>query len=318
MPDATTTSPEAQASFALLQQGCHAYNADYETSYGYVPSRAAGIVFVLLFVIPMVYHIVTAVRLRGRATTSILLAIGSLTEVIGWASRLYAASCPYNRDAFISQIVTLIIAPVFFSAALYVLLRRFIIHLGPASSIISARLYTIVFCLCDFVSLVIQAIGGAKASGADTKEGQDQGTHIMVAGIAFQLVTMTIFGVLGADFLRRVGSRRAGLRDGVTKGMQLVLVAILVSFTMIYIRSIYRTIELAQGWRGNLITHEPYFLVLDATIMVIAVAVFVPIDPELIWRGLKTPGWGTQRKSEASSSDMEGGMGLNQVNMQHK
>lgn len=214
--------------------------------------------------------------------------------------------------------MTLIIAPVFFSAALYVLLRRFIIHLGPQSSVISARLYTIVFCLCDFVSLVVQAIGGAKASGADTKQGQDQGTHIMVAGIAFQLVTMTIFGVLGADFLRRVVSRRRGLRDTVTRGMRWVLVAMLVSFTMIYIRSVYRTIELAQGWRGHLITHEAYFIVLDAAIMVIAVAVFVPIDPELLLRGTNKPGWGTQRKSESETSDMEGGLGLNQVNIRQK
>lgn len=80
MPDATTSSAEAQASYALLQQGCHAYNPDYETSYDYVPSRAAGIVFVILFLIPMVYHIVTTCRLRGRATTSILLAIGALSK----------------------------------------------------------------------------------------------------------------------------------------------------------------------------------------------------------------------------------------------
>lgn len=239
-------------------------------------------------------------------------------ELIGWAARTYAHSCPYNDNAFIAQEVTLIIAPVFFSAALYILLGRLIIHLGPTSSTISAKWYTIIFVTCDVVSLVVQAVGGAKASLADTVAEQDQGTHIMVAGIAFQLFTMTIFGVLGADFLRRVGSRRMGLRGMVTKGMRWVLGAMLVSFTMIYIRGIYRTIELAQGWNGYLITHEAFFIVLDATIMVIAVAVFVPVDPAIIFRNLNQPGWGEHRKASMEPSDAEAGTVLDRRNVEQK
>lgn len=48
---------------------------------------------------------------------------------------------------------------------------------------------------------------------------------------------------------------------------------------MIYIRSIYRTIELLQGWTGYLITHEIYFIVLDGTMMVLAVGIFNLIHP---------------------------------------
>ena len=51
---------------------------------------------------------------------------------------------------------------------------------------------------------------------------------------------------------------------------------------MIYIRSIYRTVELAQGWNGYLITHEGYFLGLDASIMVIAVWAFLVFDPAVL------------------------------------
>lgn len=215
--------------------------------------------------------------------------------MIGWASRTYSAKCPYNHDAFLSQEVTLIIAPVFFSAALYVLLGQLILGLGRGSSLLTARSYAAVFCTCDVASLIVQAIGGAKASGADTQAGLDLGTHIMVAGIAFQLFTMTLFGALVVDFLHRVGvislygrGRGGHALEGsgqvVTRGMKKVLAAMLVSFAMIYIRSIYRTVELAQGWTGYLITHEGYFIGLDAAIMVVAVAVFVPVDPAVIFR----------------------------------
>lgn len=183
--------------------------------------------------------------------------------------------------------MTLIIAPVFFSAALYVLLGLLIVDLGRASSILSAKWYTIIFCTCDVVSLIVQAAGGAMASTADTDAQQTRGTHIMVAGIAFQLGTMTLFGLMMGDFIRRIGSRRLGLRGAVTPGLRMVLGAILASFLMIYIRSIYRTIELAEGWNGYLITHEGYFIGLDAAIMVIAVAIFMLVDPAVIMRGPK-------------------------------
>lgn len=204
--------------------------------------------------------------------------------MIGWASRAYAAKCPYNSGAFLAQEITLIIAPVFFSAALYVLLGLLIIDLGRASSFLSAKWYTIIFCTCDVVSLVVQAVGGAFASTADTDAQQVRGTHIMVAGIAFQLGTMTLFGLMMGDFIRRIESRRLGMREAVTNRLKLLLAAILVSFLMIYIRSIYRTIELAQGWSGYLITHEGYFIGLDAAIMVVAVAVFIVVDPALVMR----------------------------------
>lgn len=196
--------------------------------------------------------------------------------------------------------MTLIIAPVFFSAALYVLLGQLILALGRGSSLLSARSYAAVFCTCDVASLIVQAIGGAKASGADTDAGLLLGTHIMVAGIAFQLFTMTLFGALVVDFLHRVGvvslpyyghgreGGAGGMQHGqgeeVTRGMRRVLAAMLVSFVMIYIRSVYRTVELAQGWNGYLITHEGYFIGLDAAIMVVAVAAFVPVDPAVIFR----------------------------------
>ncbi|KAK7728255.1 Envelope glycoprotein gp160 [Diaporthe eres] len=300
---ANLTEPEIEELNKQIQTGCYAYTDLLEPSYGYIPSFAGGLVLSILFAIPFFYHTFRSIQLRKA--TSILLALGALTELIGWASRTWAAKCPYNHDAFLSQIVTLIIAPVFFSAALYVLLGKLIHDLGRASSILSAKWYTIIFCTCDIVSLIIQAVGGAMASMADTNEEQDRGTNIMEAGIGFQLATMTLFGVLLGDFAWRILSRRFGLRNAVTRGLKLVLIAIFISFVMIYIRSIYRTIELAQGWRGHLITHEAYFIGLDAAIMVVAVAVFVPVDPAVILYSRKYTSAPAKQSPSADVSDAE-------------
>jgi RTA1 like protein len=173
------------------------------------------------------------------------------------------------------QITTLIIAPTFFAAGLYVILGQLIHVLGRETSIISPRLYIMIFCTCDLVSLVLQAIGGGLASVAsgEIDGNTTPGTNIMVGGIAFQLGTMTFFAFLVFDFLRR--TRKLSIPLDYKK----VLVASFISFTLIYIRSIYRTIELAQGWNGYLITHEGFFLGLDASVMFVAVAVFLVFDP---------------------------------------
>lgn len=117
------------------------------------------------------------------------------------------------------------------------------------------------------------------ASSESSEVGGDTelGTHIMVAGIIFQLFSITIFVFCAADFIRRTmqGSMLQFLGGSVVP----LLGAMILSVVCIYIRSIYRTIELLQGWDGYLITHESYFVGLDGAMMVVAVVVFNFLHP---------------------------------------
>ena len=69
------------------------------------------------------------------------------------------------------QISSLIMAPAFMAAGNYILLGRIIPILGTRYSFIHPTSYTIVFVFGDLVSLIVQAIGGGKASAAETLEG---------------------------------------------------------------------------------------------------------------------------------------------------
>ncbi|GAA82116.1 RTA1 domain protein [Aspergillus luchuensis IFO 4308] len=213
-----------------LTYGCHAKIDGYGTSYGYVPSLAAGIVFCVLFGLSMLLH-------------------------------------------------TLQLPPLFFTAGIYVLLGRFIHLLGPETSILRPKLYLWIFVTCDIISLVVQAVGGGMASMEVNKVNGDTapGTHTMVAGIVFQLASITVFVFLAADFVRR--TLRMRILQTMTGTIIPLLGAMIFSVICIYIRSIYRTIELSQGWSGYLITHERYFIVLDGIMMVLAVGVFNIFHP---------------------------------------
>ncbi|OJJ51641.1 hypothetical protein ASPZODRAFT_442865 [Penicilliopsis zonata CBS 506.65] len=261
----------------ILRQGCHALVEGFGTSYGYKPSLGAGIAFCVLFGLSMILHTVQLVW--KRYWWCVVFTLGCLCELLGWAARTWAAECPYNPNAFMMQIAILIIAPTFFTAGVYVLLGRFIQILGSQSSVLSPKLYLWIFCTCDILSLVIQAVGGGMAASAyDTLDGNTApGTHIMVAGIVFQMASITVFVALAADFVRRTLRHR--LIQSADGSFVPLLVAMGFSVVCIYIRSIYRTIELSQGWTGYLITHQVYFVVLDGVMMVLAVVVFNFVHP---------------------------------------
>jgi hypothetical protein len=88
------------------------------------------------------------------------------------------------------------------------------------------------------------------------------GTNTMIAGIAFQMLTISVFVFFFCNFLYR--SRHATL----PRAVKLLTIATVISVIFIYIRSVYRVVELSQGWNGYLISHEPYFIALDGMLLI--------------------------------------------------
>lgn len=227
-------------------------------SYGYVPSLAAGIVFCVLYGLMTIYVTINIFRKR---LWFISITIGGLLEIIGWIGRSVAHNSVCDTGMFTMQICCLILAPALFSAALYILLG-IIIQEAPKLSPLSAKMYLVVFCTMDFISLVLQAVGGALASTASTQETLDVGTWIMVGGILFQILGMTCFACLGILFYL------AARKESVSIDRAVLSVSIFAT-VMIFLRNIYRVVELIQGWNGYVNTHERFIIGLDGVPMVL-------------------------------------------------
>ncbi|KAH7254218.1 cytochrome P450 [Fusarium redolens] len=265
-----------------LLNGCKDLIPGLQNAYGYVPSLAAGIVFCLIFAATGIYHIVRS--FQKRKATSYLLAISSYIELIGWIGRTWSSKCAYNKIAFLLQITTLVVAPIFVAAAIYVTLGYLIKAVGPQYSVIRPKLYLWIFLVVDVLALLIQAGGGGLASGAANK-GKDTkpGANLMVAGIIFQLVSMTGFCILFAIFVLRT----RGLE--LVKGQRFVIYATIISVVFVYIRCIYRTVELLEGWDGKLMKTEGYFIGLDGVCIAVAILIFCIFDPAVLLDHEKEP-----------------------------
>lgn len=182
------------------------------------------------------------------------------------------------------QIVCLTIGPAFFAAGIYLTLSRIVVTIGESNSRIKPLSFPRFFIPCDFISLLLQAIGGAMASiASNNNESPDTGSHIMVAGLAFQVLTLAIFILICTDFAIRTlrNSRRSGAlpTNNTTTTTSLrsspkfkaFVAALALATICIFIRSIYRVIELAQGWEGELIKNQTYFIILEGAMVIIAV-----------------------------------------------
>ncbi|GAA6005230.1 hypothetical protein JCM10207_002905 [Rhodosporidiobolus poonsookiae] len=250
--------------------------------YGYGaqgPALTMNAVFIAFFGLSGLAHIVQLAITR-RYWWMAVMPIGGALEVLGWSARVWSH---FNlpADGFIIQICVLVIAPTFFSAAIYWAGGLILADVAPSRSWLSAKWFKISFVTADVVSLVIQGIGGGMAgSAADDQPNQlETGSNVMLAGIIVQLVVMVVFsGYMCAwAWIARSEIRKSGTR------MQLMLAALAVSSAAIIIRGGYRTAELNEGFRGELALDENMIL-LDAIPVLIATWVLNIVHPHWFLR----------------------------------
>ena len=238
---------------------------------------------VALFAIATIVHGAQLFRYRTWYFTPII--IGTIMEVVGYAFRSLSAKVdPYNVLDFVLQYFFIVVAPVFFSAAIYTILSVLINRLGRQYAPLSPRLILIIFITCDVISTIVQVMGAALIGVKESKrESPDMPNHILTAGLAFQVLTFAIFIALTSVFLWRarghVGSRRKSeMANGPVVRRDFVF-AFMLATVMVYLRTCFRLAESAQGAKATLFTHEIYFGCLEFAPIVIAVYVLAIWHP---------------------------------------
>lgn len=200
-------------------------------------------------------------------------------------------SSPFDNNDFLMYLVTLTIAPALLTAAIYLCLSRIVIVYGQHLSRFKPRTYTLVFCTCDLISLVLQALGGAIASTANTVSGSNLGKNIMLAGLGFQVFSLILFGLAAGEFALRAskgkGSWNPRYIDLVSsKLFQAFLVGLFVASVTIFARSVYRCVELSGGFDGTLfVNDEALFMVMEGVMIVLATTCLTLLHPAVCFQG---------------------------------
>ena len=164
------------------------------------------------------------------------------------------------------QYFFIVVAPVFFAAAIYTILSLLINATGRQFAPLKPRWILWIFISCDVIATIIQILGAALIGVAESNR-KDPTTpnNILLGGLAFQAFTFLVFIVL---FLCFAVKARNVMFNVVSKGFY---VSFSLAVVLLYVRVCFRLAETAQGLFGHLNTHEVFFGTLEFMPVVLAV-----------------------------------------------
>ncbi|KAF5335416.1 hypothetical protein D9611_011693 [Ephemerocybe angulata] len=134
----------------------------------------------------------------------------------------------------------------------------------------------------DIIALLVQGAGGGLAATASssTTSNPKLGSNILLGGIVFQLAVICVFSGCTVEYLVRYftdhalrsaidAEGRISKRGVCTTRIKVMLAGLAFNTVVLFIRAVYRTIELADGWGGRIISTELYFIVLDGVMVLL-------------------------------------------------
>jgi hypothetical protein len=138
-----------------------------------------------------------------------------------------------------------------------------VVYLDRQQSRFEPKLYYWIFIPCDIISLTLQATGGAMSSSSSGSS--KVGVDIAIAGLSFQVFTLTVFIILALDYAicytrsQRVKPRKTP----VSNSFKIFLGFLTLAVLCILLRCSYRIDELSNGYSGPLIHNEGLFIGLE-------------------------------------------------------
>ncbi|WVQ70918.1 hypothetical protein IAR50_000443 [Cryptococcus sp. DSM 104548] len=235
----------------------------------YIPNKALNILAAALFF--LVALILSIWAFKRKANYFLAIVVGAWAEGVGFVLRVVLRKNVHSVPLYVICNLFIILSPCAFLAADYVLLGRLVQHLNAQECIrpLKAKRISLLFILSDVTTFIIQAIGGALAVSSSKAK---LGGNILLAGIVAQMASFVFFTVVCFLFGLRVRSQAKDIWS--TPGWKGLYFALLFTCICFLIRSVYRTVELAQGYVGYLATHEAYLLGLDSLPLLLGIAAY--------------------------------------------
>ncbi|KAJ4990995.1 Sphingoid long-chain base transporter RSB1-like protein 7 [Stagonosporopsis vannaccii] len=243
--------------------------------YGYTPNFALCVLALVLFFILGLAHGWQLFKYRTWYFSTMM--VGIVFELIGYISRtLSAKRNPYKVSYFVIQYFFIVVAPVFFAAAIYTVLSILIRATpdGAHHAPLRPKLILWIFITCDVIATVIQIVGAALIGVAYSNR-RDPSTpnNILLAGLVFQAVTFLVFIILLGVFVWR--ARHVAF----AAASRTFYTAFGVAVAFIYLRIAFRLAETAQGLEGELQSNEEYFGTLEFMPVVLALGLLAAWHP---------------------------------------
>lgn len=149
----------------------------------------------------------------------------------------------------------------------------------------------LIFITSDVIATIAQVAGAALIGTSESNsESPDTGNNILLAGLCVQVFSFLVFLVLLVMFLLQARKATTSTGEG---GLMRFSSALVVSSLLVYLRTIFRMAETAEGVGGYASSHEAFFGVLE----------FAPIVVAILLLGWWHPGKWVPRTNPSTGSD---------------
>lgn len=237
---------------------------------------------------------------RRRDWWALCLPLGTICYAVGFFVRIGMVNGHQDDKGWlIAQAIFIACAPAAFLAFNYLVYGRLVVRcIGASHSYIRPTLVAKLFVASDVVTILVQAAGSAMTATVDKAK---TGAHIFLTGLVLQALSYTLFVMLLVSTLVRARKHSTG-KEVWWPAAWLVC----ASSVPVMIRCIFRCIQVGIGRKNELSTNELYFYVLDALMLWLAIAIYIPFWPEK-WIVAHTEGSKEQYKlSEPSHKEQTG------------
>ncbi|KIW19615.1 hypothetical protein PV08_00188 [Exophiala spinifera] len=244
----------------------------------YYPSFGAALVFAILFGILILVHIWQAVAYKKKFCWVIIMA--AFWETIAFTFRALSTRRQQNVAIYLVFQIFILLAPLWVNAFDYMVLGRLIHFFAPGHTLFSIPASTLAagFVSLDFVSFVIQLVGGSWAGPTASKARQMQGIHVYMGGIGLQQFFILVFVGLAIKFQREVTKTEKHQIPAATsaKEWRPLLYALYATLGLITVRIMFRLVQFSSGSTSSnpLVSSEACFYLLEAVPMLLALLCF--------------------------------------------
>ena len=122
---------------------------------------------------------------------------------------------------------------------------------------------------CDFLSLMLQAVGGGFAGGAGNNTHlRNLGTNLMISGIVWQVATLIVFAGIVIDYIVRTSRAWDQVPSDANivaskTSFKLFAAGVVVAFLTIFCRCVYRIAEMVGGWANPIMRDQVGFVIAE-------------------------------------------------------
>lgn len=227
---------------------------------------------------------------------ALCLPIGAALQGAGFFLRLPLANEPQSLPLYLPMDIFIVLAPACYFAFNYIWFGRLVQRLEQHVRLPRKRAHLtflppqkfgLVFIISDVTTFLVQAAGGGMQVKINL---QSAGSTVFLIGIIAQFASYVFFLALAVPVVQF--ARRNDSVDGTLRvKLRALLLVLAFSSVWIIVRSVYRTIELAQGYDGSISTKEcewraavlphctdgstAWFFGLDSAPLLLAIGVYI-------------------------------------------